>query len=54
METLVVPNATVVMSYLAVTLGLVRVMELGVVVMVCVEEVCRLYCLMKYAHACAK
>ena len=36
-ETLVVSHVTLVMSYLVVTLGSVRVMEAGVVVTMCVE-----------------
>ena len=37
---------------MVVTLGPVRVMGAGVAVMVCVEEVCRLHCLVNYTHAC--
>jgi len=40
MKTLVVSHVTLVMSLLVVTLGPVRVMGAGVVVMMCVEEVC--------------
>ena len=39
MKTLVVSHVTLVMSYLVVTLGPVRVMGAGVVVMLCAEEV---------------
>ena len=38
-ETLVISHVTLVMSQLVVTLGPVRVMGAGVVVMMCVEEV---------------
>ena len=38
-ETLVVSHVTLVMSLLVMTLGPVRVMGAGMVVMVCVEEV---------------
>ena len=39
MKTLVVSHVTLVMSYLVVTLGPVKVMETGVVMMLCVAEV---------------
>ena len=39
-ETLVVSHVTLVMSKLVVMLGPVRVMGAGVVVIMCVEEVC--------------
>jgi len=39
MKTLVISHVTLVMSYLVVTLGPVRVMGAGVVVMMCAEEV---------------
>ena len=41
-ETLVVSHVTLVMSQLVVTLGPVRVMGAGVIVMMCVEEVDKL------------
>ena len=39
MKTLVVSHVTLVMSYLVVTLGPVRVMGAGVVVLSCVAEI---------------
>ena len=43
METLVVSHVTLVISQLVVTLGHVRVMGVGVVVIICVEEVLSTY-----------
>jgi len=43
MKTLVVSHATVVMSWLAVTLELARVIEAGMVIMLCVIEVSASY-----------